>query len=161
MHAALALAVSGDPVGLATLRATSLAHADPVFRDVVASVCQALQAVVERRCGEAARVLEATLPRATALGGSAAQREVLEDTLVYALAESGRTERAAEVLDRRLGRRASPLDARRRAALATRARQLTRQVSAAPGAPWPGSGSAAAWARSSTGSRRSCCRRRG
>ena len=57
------------------------------------------------------------------LGGSAAQRDVLEDTLVYALAESGATAKAAEVLDRRLSRRDSPLDARRRAALATRARR--------------------------------------
>jgi uncharacterized NAD(P)/FAD-binding protein YdhS len=122
LHSALALAVSGDAVGLATLRTTSLAHADPVFRDVVASSCQALQAVVERRFAEAARVLESVLPRTVALGGSAAQRDVLEDTLVYALAEAGRTGRAAEVLDRRLSRRDSPLDARRRAALATRAR---------------------------------------
>ena len=51
------------------------------------------------------------------LGGSMAQREVLEDTLIYALASSGQNERAAEVLDRRLSRRHSPLDARRRAAL--------------------------------------------
>ena len=122
VHAALAMAVAGDAVGLAALRTTSLAHADPVFRDVVASSCQALQAVVERRCADAARVLESVLPRAGALGGSAAQREVLEDTLVYALAEAGRTERAAEVLDRRLSRRESPLDARRRAALALRTR---------------------------------------
>ncbi len=117
LHAALAMAVAGDAVGLAALRATSLAHADPVFRDVVAASCQALQAVVERRCADAARVLESVLPRATTLGGSAAQREVLEDTLVYALAQAGRTERAAQVLDRRLSRRDSPLDARRRTAL--------------------------------------------
>ena len=51
----------------------------------------------------------------TALGGSAAQRDVLQDTLVYALARSGQGEQAAAVLDERLSRRASPLDARQRA----------------------------------------------
>jgi len=114
MHAALSLAAEGDDIGLAALRTTSLAHADPTFRDVVAPVCRALQAVVEGEYDAAARQLESLLPRAGVLGGSAAQREVLEDTLVYALARSGHGDRAAEVLDRRLDRRPSPLDVRRR-----------------------------------------------
>ena len=101
------LAAGGDAVGLAALRTTSLAHADPVFRDVVAPVCQALQAVVERRVRRRRRGCSSPCsPAPAALGGSAAQREVLEDTLVYALAAAGRSERAAEVLDERLSRRA-------------------------------------------------------
>ncbi len=116
MHAALCLATEADEVGLAALRTIALAHADPTFRDVVAPLCQALQAVVERDFRVAAARLEALAPRLDALGGSAAQREVLEDTWVYALAHSGQGERAAQVLDRRLGRRASALDARRRSA---------------------------------------------
>jgi hypothetical protein len=83
----------------------------------VAPLCAALQAVVEGDFATGAERLAALLPRTGVFGGSAAQREVLEDTLVYALAKSGQGERAAEVLDRRLGRRASALDARRRAAL--------------------------------------------
>ena len=118
LHVAIGLAVAADPVGLAALRATSLAHADPVFREVVSPVCRALKSVVEGDHADAARELEQVLPRAVALGGSAAQREVLEDTLVHALARSGQGERAAAVLERRLGRRTSPLDARRRAGLA-------------------------------------------
>lgn len=114
MHAALSLAAEHDDVGLAALRTTSLAHADPVFRDVVAPVCRALQAVVEGHYDAAARQLEAVLPHATVLGGSAAQREVLEDTLVFALARAGHGERAAATLDRRLDRRPSPLDVQRR-----------------------------------------------
>ena len=51
------------------------------------------------------------------LGGSKAQRGVVEDTLVHALAMAGRNQEAADVLDARLSRRASPLDARRRAQL--------------------------------------------
>ncbi len=49
LHVALSLAAAGDPVGLAALRTTSLAHADAVFRDVVAPVCCALQSLLERR----------------------------------------------------------------------------------------------------------------
>ena len=52
------------------------------------------------------------------LGGSKAQREVVEDTLVHALAMAGRGTEAAAVLDERLSRRSSALDARRRAAVA-------------------------------------------
>ena len=48
LHSALSLAAEGDEIGLAALRTTSLAHADPVFREVVAPVCRALQAMVER-----------------------------------------------------------------------------------------------------------------
>src|SRR3954471_10792326 len=102
LHSALSLAADRDEVGLAALRTTSLAHADPDFRDVVAPVCRALQAVVEGEYDAAARLLEDVLPRATALGGSAAQREVLQDTLVFALARSGQGARAAAVLDERL-----------------------------------------------------------
>ncbi len=118
MHAALGLAAEGDDVGLAALRTIALAHADPAFRDVVGPLCGALQSVVEQDFALAADRLSAMLPRAGVLGGSAAQREVLEDTLVYALARAGRGQQAAAVLDQRLSRRASPLDARRRAVLA-------------------------------------------
>ena len=84
---------------------------------MVAPVCRALQAVVEGEYDVAAQLLESTLPRAGVLGGSAAQREVLEDTLVFALARSGQCDRAAAVLDERLDRRPSPLDARRRSVM--------------------------------------------
>ncbi len=114
LHSALSLAAEQDDVGLAALRTTSLAHTDPTFRDVVAPVCRALQAVVEGDFDIAVQVLETTLPRAGVLGGSAAQREVLQDTLVYALAHSGQGDRAAKVLDDRLDRRPSPLDLHRR-----------------------------------------------
>jgi hypothetical protein len=117
MHSALALACERDDVGLAALRTVAAAHRDEVFRDVVAPLCSALQSLVEGDLSTAAAGLSELLPRADVLGGSAAQREVLEDTLVYALAGSGQEDRAAEVLDRRLSRRHSPLDARRRRSL--------------------------------------------
>lgn len=117
MHSALALAADADDVGLAALRDVAARHADPVFRDVVAPLCAALARLVEGWYADAADALTALLPRTGALGGSAAQREVLEDTLVHALALAGRTTEAAAVLDRRLDRRPSALDARRRAGL--------------------------------------------
>jgi uncharacterized NAD(P)/FAD-binding protein YdhS len=123
LHSALSLAAEGDDVGLAALRTTSLAHADPVFREVVAPVCRALQAIVEHDYACAATQLETILPRAGALGGSVAQRDVLEDTLVHALMQSGQGDRAAAVLDRRLGRRDSPLDLRQRHACDERLRR--------------------------------------
>jgi hypothetical protein len=122
MHAAVGLAVAGDTARLASLRAVSTAHADPVFRDVVAPLCRGLSAVVAGEWTTAADTLASVVGRSVALGGSAAQREVIEDTLVHALAHAGRGERAAEILDVRLSRRASPLDARRRAAARVTAR---------------------------------------
>ena len=44
------------------------------------------------------------------LGGSHAQREVFEDTLVRALVGDGRLEEASARLQRRLDRRPSPID---------------------------------------------------
>ena len=61
--------------------------------------------------------LEAALPHLVTVGGSAAQREIVEETLVLALARSGRCDRAAALVDARLDRRPSPLDARRRVVL--------------------------------------------
>src|SRR5690348_5040200 len=78
MHAALSLAAEGDDVGLAALRTIALAHHDPVYRDVVAPLCAALQAVVEGDFAIGAERLAALLPRAVVFGGSMAQREVLE-----------------------------------------------------------------------------------
>ena len=135
LHSALTLAAASDAVGLSALRTTSLAHADPSFREVVAPVTCALQSVVEGHFESAATQLAQVIPRATALGGSAAQRDVLQDTLVYALVRSGQGEQAAAVLDERLSRRASPLDARQRARITERR-----------GASSPGTASAPAWA---------------
>ncbi|MDP9239100.1 MAG: hypothetical protein M3O55_00425 [Actinomycetota bacterium] len=42
------------------------------------------------------------------MGGSPAQREVVEDTLLFALVEAGRFDEAKTLLSRRLDRRPSP-----------------------------------------------------
>jgi uncharacterized NAD(P)/FAD-binding protein YdhS len=117
MHSALTLAAADDLVGLDLLRRNSVTHSDPVFRDVVAPLCSGLSAVVMGDWGTALMILQALPSRLLALGGSAAQRDVVEETLVYALASAGRGDDAALVLDARLSRRPSPLDVRRRDAL--------------------------------------------
>jgi hypothetical protein len=50
------------------------------------------------------------------LGGSHAQREIIEDTFIVALIRTGDLPRARALLDQRLHRRPSPRDARWKAA---------------------------------------------
>jgi len=52
------------------------------------------------------------------IGGSHAQREMIEDMLLIALMKSGEAAKARDLLDRRLHRRPSLRDARWRSAVA-------------------------------------------
>ena len=120
MHAALGLATEGDEVGLAALRTIAHAHHDPAFRDVVAPLCGALQQVVESEFAEAADALPHCSPAPVCWVAAPLSVRCWRTRWSAALARSGQGERAAEVLDQRLSRRTSPLDARRRAALMRR-----------------------------------------
>ncbi len=117
MHAALTLAVTDDAVGLGLLREHVASSPDPVLREVVDPLCRALDAVLAEEWSAALPLLARVLTRADELGGSAAQREVIAETQVFALTRAGQTDRAAHLLDARLNRRHSPLDARRLVAL--------------------------------------------
>lgn len=116
LHAAVALAAAGDVAALRRLR-DHAAGADPVQREVIVPLCQAFTALVEERFHEAARGLDALLPVLRKVGGSAAQREVVEETLLYALVAAGRCDAARRLLDTRLDRGAAPRDRRLLAAL--------------------------------------------
>ncbi|MFF5973629.1 FAD/NAD(P)-binding protein [Streptomyces sp. NPDC012769] len=116
LHGAVALTAAGDLPALRRLRAHA-AGADPVQREVVVPLCGALEAVLEEEWATAAERLDALLPSLRRVGGSAAQREVVEETLLYALVEAGDSDRARRLLEERLDRRASPLDQRRLAGL--------------------------------------------
>jgi len=83
----------------------------------VATVCDALLAAGEQDWGQAARLLTDVLPGLPRVGGSAAQREIVEETLLFCLVSDGQAERAMRLLDDRLDRRTSPLDRRRRDSL--------------------------------------------
>jgi hypothetical protein len=74
-------------------------------------------AAVEERWNDAWPLLADVYPVLVRVGGSYAQREVIEETLLYSLVCAGEAERALALLDERLDRRTSPLDARRRASL--------------------------------------------
>ncbi|MEU3521287.1 FAD/NAD(P)-binding protein [Streptomyces sp. NPDC006654] len=116
LHAAVALTAAGDLPALHRLR-DHAAGADPVQREVIAPLCEAFAALVEERFHEAARGLDALLPVLARVGGSAAQREVVEETLLYALVAAGRCDAARRLLDTRLNRKQAPRDQRLRATL--------------------------------------------
>lgn len=117
LHAALAHAAAADTAGLHALGEHCRRSGDNVLRGTVASLCGALSAVLEERWAEAATLLEDVSPLLARVGGSAAQREVVEETLLLSLVRSGATDRAAALLDARLHRRPAPLDRARREAL--------------------------------------------
>lgn len=116
LHGAVALTAAGDLPALRRLR-NHAAGADQVQREVVVPLCSALEAVLEEEWSTAAQGLRALLPSLRRVGGSAAQREVVEETLLYALVEAGHRDTARDLLEQRLDRRASPLDRRRLAGL--------------------------------------------
>jgi hypothetical protein len=117
LHSAIALAAAGDVVGLAELRRHCAQSPDSQSRTIVASVCDALVAAAEDRWNDACRLLVEVLPVLVRVGGSAAQRDVVEETLLFCLVMDGQAERALALLDGRLDRRDSPLDSRRRRSL--------------------------------------------
>jgi len=117
LHAALAVAAAGDLPRLARLRASCEASADLTIRTTVVTVCDALLAAGEQQWGRAADLLTDVLPGLPRVGGSAAQREIVEETLLFCLVSDGRAEQALALLDGRLDRRTSPLDRRRRTSL--------------------------------------------
>lgn len=63
------------------------------------------------------RAIRGKPARPVRIGGSHAQREMIEDTLLIALMRSGDAAKARELLDRRLHRRPSLRDARWRTAV--------------------------------------------
>jgi hypothetical protein len=128
LHAAIGLAGTGNLARLSAPAAHCRRARDGTLRTVVASVCDALVAVGEARWADAAALLCDVLPVLKRVGGSAAQREVVEETLRLCLISAGELERATAVLDERLDRRPSPLDARRRASLCPSRAGLERRV---------------------------------
>jgi hypothetical protein len=69
--------------------------------------------------GDAEQATDAilALPGVEQLGGSRAQREVVEDTLLYAAVQAGRVDVAGQLLNRRLDWRDAPRDRKPRAHL--------------------------------------------
>ncbi|RNL63317.1 lycopene cyclase [Nocardioides marmoriginsengisoli] len=114
VHAAIALAAQGEVPLLERLRVHCARADDRTTRTVVVPICDAFIAVTEQRWSDAATLFGELLPALVKVGGSAAQREVIEETLLFCLVQSGRADEAISVLGGRLDRRPSPLDLRRR-----------------------------------------------
>ena len=85
---------------------------------VVPTICYAALAFAQEDYAGCARLLDPVAADVVRIGGSHAQREIIEDTFVVALIRSGNLPRARTLLDQRLHRRPSPRDVRWRAAAA-------------------------------------------
>lgn len=80
--------------------------------EVVPAICRAALAFADGDDALCVRILEPVAGEVVRIGGSGAQREVIEDTLLVALMRAGEAEKARALLDTRLHRRPSPRDAR-------------------------------------------------
>jgi len=118
VHMALLAAATGDQAALEQrlgLIEQRLADGQFVAGPVVPRIVRALNAFAggnDRACvGE----LEPVLADVVRVGGSHAQREIIEDTFIVAAIRSGELSKARALLDQRLHRRPSSRDARWRA----------------------------------------------
>jgi Tfp pilus assembly protein PilF len=78
----------------------------------VPAICRGVQAFAEADYASCVRILEPVAAEMLRIGGSHAQREVIEDTLLVALMKNDEPRKARALLDRRLHRRPSPRDMR-------------------------------------------------
>jgi hypothetical protein len=111
LHVALGLATAEDADGLRGFAANAAGFTAPGSAELLPDVALGLAAYVE---GDHAAASERLLSQERSFrryGGSHAQREVFEDTLIQALMKAGRLTEAATRLQARLDRRESPLDA--------------------------------------------------
>jgi hypothetical protein len=90
---------------------------------VVPDICRAARAFAEQNYRTCAGILEPVAAEVVRIGGSHAQREMIEDMLLIARMKSGEAAQARELLDRRLHRRPSLRDSRWRTAVSEPARQ--------------------------------------
>jgi len=119
-HMGLLAAATGDRAGAqgridaltALVEAGTLA-AGPV----VPAICRAALAFADADHAACVRILEPVAAEVVRIGGSGAQREMVEDMLLVALMRAGEAGKAGALLDARLHRRPSPRDARWQAQL--------------------------------------------
>jgi tetratricopeptide (TPR) repeat protein len=112
-HAALALAASNDQDALTMmldqLRRTA-EQGDPFTRDIVVPLVQGIVDFAQGEYAKSAQLLEPVCPQLVRIGGSHAQREVFEDTLLEAYLRAEQFDKAEAMLAERLERRTSARD---------------------------------------------------
>lgn len=100
LHAALLLTLADDAAGLRAL-GDRCRTAGGVWARALLPVVEGLLAFTDQRWSEAAEHLTAALPQLPCLGGSLAQREVVEETLLRALLSAGRLDQARALVRHR------------------------------------------------------------
>ncbi|HVX54393.1 pyridine nucleotide-disulfide oxidoreductase [Nocardioides sp.] len=110
LHTAIALLAVGDVTALRRLAGWAAGHRHPTFREVVAPLAGALVLMSAGACGAAADELARLAPGVRRLGGSDAQREIVEEVRIAALLRADRWDEARRLLEARLDRRHSPRD---------------------------------------------------
>ena len=121
VHMAIIAAATGDRAAVTQRVAalTGMVEAGTLpAGPVVPAVCRAALAFAEEDYAGCARILAPVAGEVVRIGGSGAQREMIEDMLLLALMRGGEAPKARELLDRRLHRRPSPRDTRWHALLA-------------------------------------------
>ena len=112
-HAALAFAAAGDRERMAAMLNRLRAAADQgslLAQEIILPLAQGIDAFAQEDYAAAVDYLTPVFPQLTRIGGSHAQREVFEDTLLEACLRAHRFDQAQGMLTERLGRRESPRD---------------------------------------------------
>jgi hypothetical protein len=123
-----ALASAGDASGLRDLARRVQDDPRPGFGDFVAHLARALADFVDGRHAAAVSALDTLREGLPRVGGSNAQREIVEDTLIEGLLRIGDVARARALLERRLDRREHVLDRRQLARAVTTVPSTARAV---------------------------------
>ncbi|MFI5624909.1 pyridine nucleotide-disulfide oxidoreductase [Nocardioides sp. NPDC051685] len=110
MHTAVTHLATGDAGALDELRSWAAGHAHPTMATVVSPLAEALGQMARNENSAAADRLAVLAPSIRRLGGSDAQREIIEEARIAALLRADRWDEARVLLDARLGRRRSPRD---------------------------------------------------
>ncbi|WP_022727695.1 tetratricopeptide repeat protein [Fodinicurvata sediminis] len=120
VHMAILAAATGDSSALER-RVEALKHLDESGAlgagPVAPALCQAVQAFAEEQYRNCIGILEPVADEVVRIGGSGAQREMVEDMRLLAFMQGGEAIKARDLLDRRLHRRPSPRDLRWREAV--------------------------------------------
>ncbi len=112
-HAALAFAATGGAECLERLRnrlETLAENGNPLAQEMTLPLVKGITAFAAEAYGEAVDYLEPLMPELARIGGSHAQREVFEDTLLEAYLRARQNDQAQCMLQERLNRRSSVRD---------------------------------------------------
>lgn len=115
VHCALAHAAAGSAEALDRLVSGLRARADAgklPAGSIVPDIAEAVGHFARGEYEQTARLLEPRMHEVVRIGGSRAQREVVEDTLIEAYFRAGEFERAEGLLRERVERRPNPRDDR-------------------------------------------------